>query len=81
MSDLTLAQKRMLADLNFEVDVYVFQKGENDYTFSYYKDNTWSRVYTTATTKSLIRKNLCKIKFCDIEGSLDNCVGVLERVI
>ena len=79
MSELTLAQKRMLADINYSVDVYVFAKGDDSYTFSYYKDNTCARIYTTAVAKSLIKKNLCNIKFCEVEGSLENCVGVLER--
>lgn len=77
MSNLTLAQKKMLAGIDYSVDVYVFAKGDNSYTFSYYKDNTCARIYTTATAKSLIKKNLCKIKFCEVEGSLENCVGVL----
>ncbi|APC44477.1 hypothetical protein [Pseudoalteromonas phage PH357] len=68
----------MLAGIDCSIDVYVFVKGDDSYTFSYYKDNTCARVYTTSTAKSLIKKNLCKIKFCEVEGSLENCVGVLE---
>lgn len=76
---LTVAQQRMLVDLDYNVDVYVFINGKDDYTFSYYKDNTCARVYTTQTAKSLIKNNLCEIEFCYVENSLDNCVGVLRR--
>lgn len=58
MNSLTLAQRRMIADLKYGVDVYVFNN-DNRHTFSYYKDNTCTRVYTTATAKSLISKGIC----------------------
>jgi len=77
MDNLTLAQRRMVADLKYGVDVYVFNN-DNGYTFSYYKDNTCARVYTTATAKSLISKGICEVELCAVEGSLDNCVGVLR---
>ena len=77
MDSLTLAQRRMIADLKYGVDVYVFNN-DSGYTFSYYKDNTCARVYTTATAKSLISKGICEVELCAVEGSLDNCVGVLR---
>lgn len=81
MSGLTLAQKGMLEDIDDSGDVYVFAKGDDSYTFSYYKDNTCARVYTTITAKALIRKGVCHIRLCDVEDSLENCVGVLERSV
>ena len=76
---LTAAQQRMLEDLDYNLHVYVFINSEGDYTFSYYKDNTCARVYTTQTAKSLIKRNLCERQFCPVEDSLDNCVGILVR--
>ena len=67
----------MIADLKYGVDVYVFNN-DNGYTFSYYKVNTCDRVYTTATAKSLISKGICEVWLCAVEGSLDNCVGVVR---
>lgn len=77
---LTSAQQRVLVNLDYEVDVYVFINGKDDYTFSYFKDNTCARVYTTLTAKSLIKSGICEIVFCYVEDALDNCVGVLRRV-
>lgn len=77
MDKLTVAQRMMVDHLKYGVDVYVFNN-DNGYTFSYYKDNTCARVYTTATAKSLISKDVCEVELCAVEGSLDNCVGVLS---
>ena len=77
MDKLTLAQKKMVNGINYGIDVYVFNS-DNGYTFSYYKDNTCARVYTTATAKSLISKGICEVELCAVEGSLGNCVGVLR---
>lgn len=80
MSDkkLTLAQQKMLAAVDYNINVYAFD-AKNGYSFSYYSDNTCARVYTTATAKSLIKKGLLQIEFKGIEGALDNCVGILVR--
>lgn len=77
MSKLTLSQQKMMNALKYSINVYVFDSGDG-YTFSYYKDNTCARVYTTLTAKSLLKRGLCKIKLCDVSGSMGNCVGVLE---
>ena len=77
MDNLTLAQRRMIADLKYGVVVYVFNN-DSGYTFSYYKDNTCARVYTSATAKSLVSKGILEVELCAVEGSLDNCVGVLR---
>lgn len=79
MDKLTLAQRRMVADLKYGVDVYVFNN-DDGHTFSYYKDNTCARVYTTSTAKSLISKGILEVELCAVEGSLDNCVGVLRFI-
>lgn len=77
MSNLTPAQQRMINAIKDYVNVYVFDS-KKGYTFSYYKDNTCARVYVTQTAKSLIKRGLCEIKFCDVGGALGNCVGILE---
>ena len=77
MDNLTLAQQKMVNGINYGIDVYVFNS-DNGYTFSYYKANPCARVYTTATPKSLISKGICEVELCTVEGSLDNCVGVLR---
>ena len=76
--DLTAAQQKMFLGLGYDIPVYVFLNEKGDHTFSYYKDNTCARVYTTMTAKSLIKKGMVVVKWCDVKGSLDNCVGVLE---
>lgn len=78
--DLTAAQKKMFLGLGYGIPVYVFLNDKGEHTFSYYKDSTCARVYTTKTAKSLINKSLVKVKLCSVEGSLDNCIGVLEIV-
>jgi hypothetical protein len=78
MNDLTLAQKKMLSAITCDVPVYVFKNEKGDQTYSYYKDNTCARVYTTLTARSLFSKGLVVVKKCVVEGSLDNCIGVLE---
>lgn len=81
---LTLAQQKMLAAVDYNINVYAFD-AKNGYSFSYYSDNTCARVYTTATAKSLIKKGLLQIKMSHphsdkgIDGALDNCVGILVR--
>lgn len=79
MNNLTPAQQKMMNAIKEYINVYVFYS-KKGYTFSYYKDNICASVYTTQTAKSLIKRNLCEIKFCDVGDSLGNCVGVLEAV-
>ncbi len=80
VSKLTPSQQKMFLGLGYGIPVYVFLNDKGEHTFSYYKDNTCARVYTTKTAKSLIKKGYVKVKLCDVEGSLDNCLGVLEIV-
>ena len=75
---LTLSQKKMLAGINCDVPVYVFKNEKGDQTYSYHKDNTCARVYTTLTARSLLSKELVVVKEYVVEGSLGNCIGVLE---
>lgn len=77
LNRLTLAQERMLLAIDNGEDVYVFDKGDGYQTFSYFKDSTCARVYTTITAKALIRKGVCHVRLCDVEGSMCDCVGVL----
>lgn len=77
---LTLAQKRVLSSMD-NVPIYVFEGEEGVYTFGNDKDKTHSRVYITATIRSLIKKKLCTIELCKVEGSLENCVGVVKRIV
>lgn len=76
---LTRTQIRLLNSIE-DVTIYVFSTKKGGYSFGEDKDSTCARVYTTQTAKSLIKRNLCEIEFCYVEGSLDNCVGVLRRV-
>lgn len=80
MDKLTLSQQKMFLGLAYGIPVYVFINDKGDYTFSYFKDNTCARVYTTKTAKSLIKRGVVVVKECDVEDSLDNCVGVLGIV-
>lgn len=73
---LTEAQERLLSALENGEDVYVFRR-PNGYSFSHYKDDTYAKVYTTITARSLINKGVCRVRLCDVEGSMCDCVGVL----
>lgn len=75
---LTRVQTRVLNSLE-EYPVYVFKTSTGGYSFGESKENTCSRVYITATSKSLIKKGICAVKLTEVEGSLDNCVGILVR--
>jgi len=77
MSKLTAPQQKMFLGIGYGIPVYVFLSKNGAYTFSYYKDDTSARIYTTLTARSLIEKGLVSVKRCFVEGSLDNCVGVL----
>jgi len=79
MDKLTSAQKTMLIQISFGKIIYVFQMDNGKQSFSYYKDNTCARIYTTLTARSLLEKGFVVVKECFVEGSLDNCVGVLGR--
>lgn len=79
MSNLTPSQQKMMNAIKEYINVYVFDS-DKGYTFSYYKDSTCARVYTTLTARSLLKRGLCKIKLCNVSDSMSNCVGVLEKV-
>ena len=75
---LTAAQNKVLDYLQTNF-IYVFSMEGGKFSFGEDKDNTCARVYITATCRSLIKRNLGEIEFCSVEGSLDNCVGILRR--
>jgi len=80
VNKLTVKQKQLLDNVSNGKTVYVFKMTNGDYSFGYDKGSTSCRIYTTLTARSLIEKGLVAVKECDVEDSLDNCVGVVERV-
>jgi len=80
MNKLTVKQKHLLDNVSNGKTVYVFKMKTGEYSFGYDKNSTSCRIYTTLTARSLVKKGVVVVKECDVEDSLDNCVGVLERV-
>lgn len=80
MNKLTVKQKQLLDNVSNGKTVYVFKMDNGNYSFGYDKNSTSCRIYTTLTARSLIEKGMVVVKECDVEDSLENCVGLLERV-
>jgi len=80
VSKLTVKQKQLLDNVSNGKTVYVFEIDNGNYSFGYDKNSTSCRIYTTLTARSLVEKGMVVVKECDVEDSLENCVGVLERV-
>ena len=80
MSKLTVKQKQLLDNVSNGKTVHVFKMDNGNYSFGYDKNSTSCRIYTTLTARSLIEKGMVVVKECDVEDSLENCVGVCELV-